>query len=116
MPRRPVSVDTSDDDSIDVEEWNREDASELERPADLAKYRIVVSSRDWTVETIVRQVEHGNVDLDPAFQRRNAWRDNRRGRLIESFIMGFPVPQIDRKLKNGVYERSLNCRHELDTP
>lgn len=78
----------------DVEVWNQEDASELERPAALSKYGIVVSSRDWTVETIVRQVEQENIDLDPAFQRRNAWRDHRRSRLIESFILGFPVPQL----------------------
>jgi hypothetical protein len=78
----------------DVEVWNQEDASELERPTRLNKYGITVASRDWTVETIVRQVEQQNIDLDPAFQRRNAWRDHRRSRLIESFILGFPVPQL----------------------
>jgi len=78
----------------DVELWNREDALELERPQALNKYRITVASRDWTVETIVRQVEQKNIDLDPAFQRRNAWRDHRRSRLIESFVLGFPVPQL----------------------
>jgi len=78
----------------DVELWNREDASELERPTQPNKYGIIVASRDWTVETIVRQVEQENIDLDPAFQRRNAWRDHRRSRLIESFILGFPVPQL----------------------
>jgi hypothetical protein len=78
----------------EVELWNREDASELERPKGPNKYQIVVASRDWTVETIVRQVEQEHIDLDPAFQRRNAWRDHRRSRLIESFILGFPVPQL----------------------
>jgi hypothetical protein len=60
----------------------------------LDKYQIAIASRDWTVETIVRQIEQENIDLDPAFQRRNAWRDLRRSRLIESFILGFPVPQL----------------------
>jgi hypothetical protein len=82
------------DELDEVELWNREDASELERPKALNKYQIVVASRDWTVETIVRQVEQQHIDLDPAFQRRNAWRDHRRSRLIESFILGFPVPQL----------------------
>jgi hypothetical protein len=84
---RPAEVD-------DVERWNTEDASDLERPANLKTRDITVASRDWTVETIVKQVKSGNIDLDPAFQRRNAWRDPRRSRLIESFILGFPVPQI----------------------
>jgi hypothetical protein len=78
----------------DVEIWNREDASDLERPSAPGKYTITVAPRDWTIETVVSQVEQGNIDLDPAFQRRNAWRDHRRSRLIESFILGFPVPQI----------------------
>jgi hypothetical protein len=78
----------------DIEIWNREDASELERPGSLAKYSITVAPRDWTIETIVKQIREGNIDLDPAFQRRNAWRDHRRSRLIESLILGFPVPQI----------------------
>jgi len=77
-----------------LELWNTEDAVELGRPADLRKYAITVASRDWTVETIVRQVAQGNINLDPAFQRRSAWKDSRRSRLIESFILGFPVPQV----------------------
>jgi hypothetical protein len=48
----------------EVELWNRKDASELERPKGINKYQIVVASRDWTVETIVRQVEQGHIDLD----------------------------------------------------
>jgi hypothetical protein len=85
---------TSSEDLDDVEQWNREDASDLERPTALSKYGIVVASRDWTVETIVGQIKQKNIDLDPAFQRRNAWRDHRRSRLIESFVLGFPVPQL----------------------
>jgi hypothetical protein len=78
----------------EVDLWNSEDASDLERPKDASDYNIAIAARDWTVETIVQQVRQGNIDLDPAFQRRNAWRDQRRSRLIESFILGFPVPQI----------------------
>lgn len=92
MPRVQKLESAAHDD--DLEAWNYEDASELQRPKDLSQYEILVSSRDWTVETVVQQIKAGNIDLDPAFQRRNAWKDNRRSRLIESFILGFPVPQI----------------------
>ena len=78
----------------DVEDWNREDAAELQRPKSKEAYDVAINARDWTVGTIVQQISQGNIDLDPAFQRRNAWRDNRRSRLIESFILNFPVPQI----------------------
>jgi hypothetical protein len=55
---------------------------------------LIVSSRDWTVETIISQIEQKNIDLNPAFQRRNAWDDKRRSKLIESLITGLPVPEI----------------------
>ncbi len=53
-----------------------------------------ITSRDWTVETIISQVNKGNIDLYPKFQRRNAWTDKRRSLLIESLIVGMPVPEI----------------------
>ena len=40
------------------------------------------------------QIEKGNIDLNPKFQRRNAWSDEKRCRLIESLITGMPVPEI----------------------
>ena len=92
MTKKAAAASGNDD---EMENWNQEDASDLDRPKHLDAYsNVTVASRDWTVDTIVQQVKDGNIDLDPAFQRRNAWRDHRRARLIESFILGFPVPQI----------------------
>ncbi|MBD1394943.1 DUF262 domain-containing protein [Mucilaginibacter glaciei] len=51
-------------------------------------------SRDWTVETIYNQIKQGNIELNPKFQRRNAWTDEKRSRLIESLILKLPVPEI----------------------
>jgi hypothetical protein len=51
-------------------------------------------SRDWTVETIYNQIKQGNIELNPKFQRRNAWNDEKRSRLIESLILKLPVPEI----------------------
>lgn len=55
---------------------------------------LVVYSRDWTVDTILRQIEQDNIELNPAFQRRNAWNDQKRSKLIESLVIGVPVPEI----------------------
>ncbi len=55
---------------------------------------LVVYSRDWTIETIVNQIKKENIDLDPKFQRRNAWNDEKKSKLIESLIIGIPVPEI----------------------
>ncbi|HXM49839.1 MAG TPA: DUF262 domain-containing protein [Pyrinomonadaceae bacterium] len=55
---------------------------------------LVVYSRDWTIATILSQIEQKNIDLNPKFQRRNAWNDARRSKLIESLVAGLPVPEI----------------------
>lgn len=56
--------------------------------------QLVVYSRDWTVQTIIQQINDGNVDLNPDFQRRNVWDNDKRSRLIESLMIGYPVPEI----------------------
>ncbi|NAW65516.1 DUF262 domain-containing protein, partial [Photobacterium halotolerans] len=55
---------------------------------------IIVYSRDWTVETVVNQIIKGNIELNPEFQRRNAWNDPKKSSLIESYLIGYPVPEI----------------------
>jgi uncharacterized protein DUF262 len=54
----------------------------------------VVWGTDWTAATIVDQLRRGTITLDPAFQRRDAWTDERKSRFIESLILGLPVPQL----------------------
>lgn len=73
------------------EYWNEELEQEVSAEG---VESLVVYSRDWTVDTILRQIELGNIDLNPGFQRRNAWNDIKRSKLIESLIIGVPVPEI----------------------
>lgn len=54
----------------------------------------VIWGTDWTTETIVNQLKKGTIDLNPKFQRRNAWSDVAKSRFIESLILGLPIPQI----------------------
>lgn len=55
---------------------------------------VVVFGTDWTTETIDLQITKGNISLNPGFQRRIAWLDDRKSQFIESLIFGVPVPQI----------------------
>jgi hypothetical protein len=71
--------------------WQEELINDIE-PKEISS--LVVYSRDWTVETIASQIRGGNIDLNPGFQRGNAWNDELRSRLIESLIINFPVPEI----------------------
>ncbi|WP_405617565.1 DUF262 domain-containing protein [Streptomyces sp. NBC_01511] len=64
-------------------------------------HRAVVTDTDWTTETILSQLRRGNIQLNPHFQRRDAWDRPRKSKFIESLVLGLPVPQIvlaeDRK-------------------
>ncbi|MCC7525810.1 MAG: DUF262 domain-containing protein [Chitinophagaceae bacterium] len=66
----------------------------------------VLWGTDWTSETIISQLKKGNIELNPNFQRRDAWGTDRKSRFIESIILGLPIPQIilaERKDKKGAY-------------
>ena len=79
-----------------------------EDEGDLGAFRTdaVVTSTDWTTETILSQLRRGNIELSPRFQRREAWVDSRKSAFIESLFLGLPVPQIvlaERLDRRGSY-------------
>lgn len=54
----------------------------------------VLFNTDWTVETLYRQIEKGNINLDPQFQRREAWNIERKSKFIESILCNLPIPNV----------------------
>ncbi len=67
---------------------------------------MAITGTDWTVETIANQISHGNIDLNPSFQRRNAWSNKFKSKFIESLFLGLPIPQIilaEKKDKRGQF-------------
>lgn len=54
----------------------------------------VLYHTDWTVETIITQLKKGRIDINPAFQRRDAWTRKAKSLLIESVLLNFPIPAI----------------------
>ena len=61
--------------------------------APYVEYDIAVSPSDNTLEVIVAKM--GNEDIIiPFYQRRYVWSIEQASKLIESFLMGLPVPQI----------------------
>lgn len=73
------------------DEVDEQDVAEQLAPGATAA---VVSGTDWTTETVVSQLKRGNIQLNPRFQRRDAWKRDRKSRFIESLIVGLPIPQI----------------------
>jgi hypothetical protein len=71
-----------------------EDESDLGVVEKLDISSVAVSGTDWTTETVLSQLKKGNIELNPKFQRRDAWEPKRKSAFIESLILGLPIPPI----------------------
>lgn len=85
----------------------------------------VLWSTDWTTQTVIAQLNRGNINLNPRFQRRNAWAATRKSLFIESLILGLPIPQIilaeDKNTKGSFIiidgkQRLLSLRQFVSLP
>jgi Protein of unknown function DUF262 len=86
-------MDDELDNEIDLP-FGAEDESDLHRLKQLDVSTVSVTGTDWTTETLLTQMAKGNIELNPRFQRRDAWELKRKSLFIESLILGLPVPQI----------------------
>ena len=59
----------------------------------LHEYDITASPNDFNILTLFSFIESGSVKI-PGFQRNYVWDIKRASRLIESLIIGLPIPQI----------------------
>jgi hypothetical protein len=91
-PSDEIVLDDNEDDPVSLVRDQGED--EGDAADDASTFEASIAAKDWTVETLVSQMRKGRIDLSPSFQRRNAWLDNRKSKLIESILLGFPIPQI----------------------
>jgi hypothetical protein len=78
----------------DQVEFANEEESGAEAIDTSAFGQSVLWGTDWTVETIIAQLKRGNIEINPRFQRRDAWSRPIKSRFIESVILGLPVPQV----------------------
>ena len=70
------------------------DQDELENnTSSIAEYNISVSPNDFNVKTIFDFMESGVIKI-PDFQRNYVWDIKRASKLIESLLIGIPIPQI----------------------
>lgn len=83
-----------DDESI-LPNDQQEDSDDIANVDIFAISRDVVTwSTDWTAFTVVDQIKRGIIDLNPKFQRRQAWSVGKRSELIFSLLTNIPIPQI----------------------
>jgi hypothetical protein len=75
-----------------VAAWYEDVAEETDDVA-LTEYDITASPNDFNISTIFNFIESGSLKI-PVFQRNYVWDLKRASKLIESIVIGLPVPQI----------------------
>ncbi|MGY1730635.1 DUF262 domain-containing protein [Geodermatophilus sp. SYSU D01045] len=79
-------------------------SEEEDGDAALRSYEIVTFPADYTLSVLVDKWRRRQVRI-PEFQRDFVWKQNQASRLIESFLLGLPVPAIflytDRSDRNN---------------
>ncbi|MCU4181656.1 DUF262 domain-containing protein [Bosea sp. BH3] len=75
--------------SDDVELETEEEGDETP----FVEFDISVSPADPTLELLANKVRQNDI-IVPFYQRKYVWKIEQASRLIESFLMGLPVPQV----------------------
>ena len=64
-----------------------------DRETDVASYKLMTYGADYTLTVLVDKIKDHEI-IVPPFQRKFVWSLKTASRLIESFLLGLPVPQI----------------------
>lgn len=78
-----------------IEETNFEDLHTVVEEDDtpFVEFDISVAPSDPSLELLAAQIDRGDIVI-PFYQRRFVWKIEQASKLIESFLMGLPVPQV----------------------
>lgn len=85
-----LSLETCDQANEEFEKIQSEEEDDQE---DTSTYEIITYGADYTLSVLYDKMEKGEI-LTPGFQRRFVWNMNQASKLIESFLLGLPVPGI----------------------
>lgn len=85
-----TNKDTDTNIDSDEEETNIDNDEGIKEPFDPTKIR--VDTRKITIDLVLKRIEYQELDLAPAFQRRDIWTNDAKSRLIESILIRIPLP------------------------
>lgn len=86
-----------------------EDDNDYETPKNVIRSpynpsEIKVTSTHFTLSDIIAKIERQDIDLNPEFQRHLVWSNKDKSRLIESILLGIPLPIFYfAQDKEGIY-------------
>lgn len=68
--------------------------TDLRKQLDSERLKVDVDYSDITVRELQRMLEADELNAAPAYQRKFRWSEEAESRLIESLLLGLPVPSI----------------------
>lgn len=88
------------------EKWYQDIVDE-EDEISVKEYDITSTPNDFNIQTIFSLIDNGVIKMPP-FQRNYVWDEKRASKLIESIILGLPIPQV------FLYEQGKNSFYVID--
>ncbi|MBI2529814.1 MAG: DUF262 domain-containing protein [Candidatus Diapherotrites archaeon] len=68
-------------------------SEEEDKEADVASYKIIYYGADYTLSVLYQKITEHDIII-PEFQRQYVWTQKQASKLIESFLLGLPVPPV----------------------
>ena len=81
----------SDATGVEVE---TEDSPSPDEPKPWNPEKIRIHTKHYSLRQVVDMIAEGDIDLAPDFQRRYVWKSPQRCSLIESLLLGIPLPSF----------------------
>lgn len=72
------------------------------------------STITWSAKQIAAMVQNGKINFDHVTQRSYVWEKKRKSALIESMILGYPVPAIFAKRVVDLEKKNNNIYYVMD--
>ncbi|MGR2665659.1 DUF262 domain-containing protein [Vibrio campbellii] len=69
---------------------------------------IRIAKEQSSIFEIVRHIKQNRIDITPDFQRYSVWSDLQRSELVESVLMGIPIPML------YLFENEYGLRQVID--
>ena len=75
-------------------ELETDDAPGTEEPEPWDPEKIRIHTKHYSLRQVVDMIREGDIDLAPDFQRQYVWKARQRSGLIESLLLGIPLPSF----------------------
>src|SRR5688572_5428213 len=82
---------------VEIEKIDSEESDTASAPV---SYDILAYPADFTLEVLYDKWKRGEIKI-PRLQRRYVWTHSQASKLIESFLLGLPVPPIFLYMRRG---------------